>query len=78
MTTLSDADVRAVLKQVLKNDAPDAWAPDYNFLDGDIDSLDHATLALLLEEKFGLKISDEELRGLSTIAKIQAFAQAKS
>jgi acyl carrier protein len=78
MTTLSDADVRAVLKQVLKNDAPDGWALDYNFLDGEIDSLDHATMALLLEEKFGLKISDDDLRGLSTIAKVQKFAQETS
>ena len=75
MTTLSEADVRAVLKQVLKNNAPDDWAPDYNFLDGDIDSLDHATLALLLEEKYGLKIADDELRDLSTIAKVQKFAE---
>lgn len=77
MTTLTEADVRAVLKQVLKNNAPDEWAPDYNFLDGDIDSLDHATFALLLEEKHGLKIGDDELRGLSTIALTVKFAQSQ-
>jgi acyl carrier protein len=74
MTCIMEADVRAALRQVTKSVVSDSWSRDFDFLEGAIDSLDHVTLALLLDERHGVKISDDELPRLRTIASIVEFA----
>ncbi len=67
MSRINEADVRAALFQITRSQAVNGWALDFDFLSGALDSLDHATLALALEEKHGLKISDDDLPKLRTI-----------
>jgi acyl carrier protein len=78
MSCLVEGDVRAALREVTKSTISDSWSADFDFLEGAIDSLDHVTLALLLDEKHGLKISDDELPRLRTIASIVKFAAAQA
>jgi acyl carrier protein len=74
MSRITEVDVRSALREVTKSSAVDAWNVDFDFLQGSIDSLDHVTLALILEERHGIKISDDELAPLRTIAAIVEFA----
>ena len=75
---ITESEVREALKSVIKSSGPEEWAADYNFRDGAVDSLDHANLALYLEEHFGVTITDQELPSLVTINSIVEFASAKS
>jgi len=74
---LTEAQVRMTLRSVLKSSRPDQWTVDFNFREGDMDSLDHATLALYLDENFQLTISDDDLPSLVTIQAILDFANKK-
>lgn len=47
------------------------------FREAGVDSLDMANILLLIEEKYGLKISDEEARTLRTVEAIATFLAAK-
>ena len=78
MSQIREADVRAALREVTKSGAVDLCSTDFDFLQGAIDSLDHVTLALLLEERYGIKIRDDELPGLRTNAAIVQFAQKRA
>jgi len=77
MSMITEADVRAALREVTKSPAVDTWSRDFDFLQGAIDSLDHVTVALLLDERHGLSISDNELPRLRTIAAIVEFAAGR-
>jgi acyl carrier protein len=66
--------VRAALREITKSDAVYSWDANFDLLRGAIDSLDHATLALLLEERHGIRISDDELAHLRTIGSFVKFA----
>jgi acyl carrier protein len=74
MSRITEADVRAALREVTKSPAVDTWSTDFDFLQGAIDSLDHVTVALLLDERHGVKIGDTDLPRLRTIAAIVEFA----
>jgi acyl carrier protein len=78
MSGVTEADVRSALREVTKSDTVDAWNVDFDFLQGAIDSLDHVTLALILEERHGIKITDDELPPLRTIAAIVEFAAKRT
>lgn len=71
---LSEGEVRTILGQVIKTAEINAWDVNYDFRDSALDSLDHANLALLLEEKHGLMIPDEALPQLNTIRAILDYA----
>jgi len=75
---LTEKDVRQALRETVKSDVVDSWNADYNFLEGDLDSLDHVTFALFLDESYGLKIRDEELPALNTIQAVLDFAEKKA
>jgi acyl carrier protein len=78
MAALSEADVRAILSEVLKSDEPATWKVDFNFRQsGAVDSLDQATVALLLFERHGVKVTDQQLPGLTSIAAVLKVAAGK-
>jgi acyl carrier protein len=76
MAQLQEADVRAMLREITNNPAVDGWAVDWNFREGGLDSLDHATLALMLTEQYGLTVTDEALARLNSIKAILDFASS--
>ena len=53
-------------------------AADAKFEDVGIDSLDHASLLLALQERYSLNIPDEDLEKTSSIADILAYARARA
>ena len=72
---LTEADVRAMLKETTKSAKPDAWPLDFNFLkEKALDSLDHVTFALLLKEKHGIDVGDEDLHKIVTIQGVLDYA----
>ena len=73
MTTITENQVRDIIRQIIRSDSVYNWPADFNFREREIDSLDHATLGLALEEKCNLKIKDDELDGLTSISTIIAF-----
>ena len=73
MTTITENEVRDIIRKITKSDSVDNWPVDFDFREQEIDSLDHATLGLALEEKCNLKIKDEELDELTSISSIIAF-----
>lgn len=76
MTAISERATRTALKQVV-GIAVDGWDLDYNFLDGALDSLDHATFLLHLEEKYNLIVPEEDVAVLSTIRAVVDYAKAQ-
>lgn len=70
-------DIRVLIEQAdtmadmetLKNDEP--------LSDQDIDSLDMANIFLLVEEKYGIKINDEDSRELKTVNAFVDFLRNK-
>ncbi len=74
--TLTEADVRdAIAKTVLNVDAQ-ALDANASFFDSGVDSLDHASILLELQEKFGLNVPDSDLAQCQSIAGILAYAKA--
>ena len=72
---ISERDVRTALQTVVKRDEVWTWDVAFDFREGTLDSLDHATLALYLDEHCGLQIADAELAELRSIESILAFAR---
>jgi acyl carrier protein len=71
---ITEADVRNALQKVVPSAPVPTWSVDYNFTQGPLDSLDHATLALYLDEQHGLKIPDSDLPALTSIQAIVDYA----
>ena len=71
-----EEEIRKILKTITKNNDPTTWDQTYIFSPGSLDSLDMATLALTLEEKFAIKISDEDLVKITTISSIEDYVNA--
>ena len=75
---MTDDDVRKLLVAVLKDARPNGWAVDYRFLGDALDSLDHASFVLALEEARGFKVPDDDLASLDTIAHVVDYAAARA
>jgi acyl carrier protein len=76
MMAISEQMARTALKQVA-GIAVDGWDMDFDFLDGAIDSLDHATFLLHLEEEYGLAVPEEDVALLNTIRSVVGYAKGK-
>jgi acyl carrier protein len=74
---ITEADVRKALQKVVPAAPVSAWAVDFRFMDGALDSLDLATLALHLDEQHGLKIPDSDLPALTSIRAVVEYASRK-
>jgi acyl carrier protein len=72
---INEEDVRKALQKVVPSAPVSTWSADYDFTQGALDSLDHATLALHLDEQHGLKIPDSDLPVLTSIRAIVDYAK---
>lgn len=66
-----------ILAKITRDQRPYEWDLDYNFIPGDLDSLDTATLALGIEESFSVKIADDEIEYIKSINQIISLIQKK-
>jgi acyl carrier protein len=74
---IREDDIRSALSRAIGTSSPDKWAIDYNFLESEVDSLDHATFLLALEEDFELHVPEENVADLDTIKSVLTFAENK-
>lgn len=65
--------IRAFLSEVKDGLDYSAASPDTSFEDAGLDSLDSSSLLLLVQEEFGVDITDEDADRLTTIAKLRDF-----
>lgn len=75
---MTEHDVRKALEETVHSDAPRSWAVDFNFRNGAIDSLDHATFLLALQERFDFHVADADVPGLNTIDAVLAYVHRQS
>jgi acyl carrier protein len=72
-------DIRAGLAEILEEVAgvlPADVSPDKSFTDDlDVDSLSMVEIALAAEEKFGVKIPDDELANLRTVGDAVSYIE---
>ncbi len=73
--SLKEDDVRAALRHTIKSDVCERWDADHDFLERDLDSLDHATFLLYLEERHGLKVPDDDVAELNTVATVLNYSR---
>ena len=62
--------VRKIIAGACPNVDAFALSPDANFEDSGMDSLDHASILLALQEKYGLEVSDEMAAEMISISAI--------
>jgi acyl carrier protein len=79
MTPVSSDDIRTGLAEILEEVAgvlPADVTPDKSFTDDlDVDSLSMVEIALAAEEKFGVKIPDDELANLKTVGDAVSYIE---
>lgn len=71
---LKESDIRSVISEVVCRTAAGTLRADSEFADSNIDSLDHWSILLTLQERFGLVVPDEDLERTTSIEKILAYA----
>jgi acyl carrier protein len=71
---INEQDIRTILCDAIGTSEPDKWPVNFNFLDNDIDSLDHATFLLSLEEKYEIIVPEESVAELSSIQSVLIYA----
>lgn len=49
---------------------------DQSLFDLGLDSLDHATILLLIEERFGCKVADDDIEKITTVDAIVEYVEA--
>jgi len=76
---MSQSDILAGLAEILEEVAgvsPADVSADKTFIDDlDVDSLSMVEVVVAAEEKFGVKIPDEEVKGLKTVGDAVSFIQ---
>lgn len=76
---VTEADIRKALKETVDSDAPQEWARDFDFRGaGVLDSLDHVTFLLHLQERHGFKFKDQDVAQLNTIQAVLDYARTQS
>jgi acyl carrier protein len=71
--SMSEADLRDLVSSVIKSDAPKQWDLEYNFMDGEVDSLDHVSIIMALQEKTGIAIDDGDMDSLNSLSLIMNY-----
>jgi acyl carrier protein len=78
-TTVNEEEIREGLAEILEEVAgvkPADVQLDKSFTDDlDVDSLSMVEIALAAEDKFGVKIPDDELAGLKTVGDVVGYIQ---
>ncbi len=76
---MASEEIRSGLADILEEVAgvkPDDVTPEKSFVDDlDVDSLSMVEVALAAEEKFGVKIPDDELSNLKTVGDAIAYIE---
>jgi acyl carrier protein len=75
---LNETNLRQLIQEAIPTVDAAGMAADARFEDVGIDSLDHASLLLALQERYSLNIPDEDLEKTSSIADILAYARARA
>ena len=62
----------------LEDVAPETFDPDLDLIDEvGIDSMDLATVALVLQDEYGIRIDEDDYPTLSTVRKIAEYVKGK-
>ncbi|CAN5364193.1 hypothetical protein BH10PSE19_BH10PSE19_17230 [soil metagenome] len=64
---ISETQIRDVLYKVTRSKDVYEWPSEYDFSLDSLDSLDYSTMALIIDEKYNIKISDKDLPELKSI-----------
>ena len=77
---LSEQEILSGLAEIVNEEtglAPEAVQPDKSFTDDlDIDSLSMMTIVVNAEEKFGVRIPDDDVKNLSTVGDAVSYIQS--
>ena len=75
---ISESQIRKMLAQVVRNDAPLKWESDYVFV-GDAlrHSLDHAAFLLAIQDQLGIVVPDDDMTKLSSIGQTLAYLHSR-
>ena len=72
---VTEADIRAIIQQVVSEEVAVSLAPDQSFLEAGLDSLERAQILIQLEEDFGVSLSDDDFENCNSIADILKYAR---
>lgn len=75
---ITETDVRKALKDTIRSDDVLSWSADFNFREGALDSLDHVTFLLALQESHNFSFQDEDVPKLNTIRAVLDFSASKA
>ena len=75
---LNESDIRNVISEVVHTIDVGTLRVDSEFSDTNMDSLDHWSILLALQEQFGLVVPDEDLEQTTSIGKIMAYAAKRN
>jgi acyl carrier protein len=76
--TLGEAEVRSLLSEAgVSDEVLSKLGRSSSLLEAGVDSLDMANLLLIVEERYGLKIPDEEALQLNSVASILKLLNSK-
>ena len=67
VSMLTETDVRKALQSTINSDDVFSWSKDFNFREGALDSLDHATFLLTLAESHDFQFAEQDMPKLNTI-----------
>lgn len=70
---LTEADIRRVIGESVANFDATSLNPAASFSDAGLDSLDHASVLLALQEEYGLEVPDEDVDLCNSIESILAY-----
>lgn len=62
-----------ILKEAAPPDAPMTYDPDVPLVEAGLDSLDVSNFLLMVEERYGVQITNEDMEGLNTLNEVAAF-----
>lgn len=74
---VNEADIRAAIASAVVNFDSQAISVDEDFYESGLDSLDHASILLALQENSGLTVPDEALEECRSISGIIEYASKK-
>ena len=75
---LTKKDIRAIIEDVVVEFDVSTIKDDQDFKDVGIDSLDHITILLAIEEQYGFKIPDKDIDQCSSITGILSYLSSST
>lgn len=67
-----------IIKEVCLPSSPNLDDPDRPLLESGLDSLDYAGTLMALEDKYGVKVTNEDMENLKSINNIVSYLEAKA